>query len=743
MALFFLRNRSPTADGQATPYERFYGAKPDVAHLRVLGSPAYALKPSTTYNKLDAKTLLGTIVGNAAGGHAFRIKSAVTGKILIRRDVVADETVPVTPVHPSALPVSLFLPEGWSIDTPASSTRGDDGSGGDVPGNEVPGVGMGRDVPGDDVPGADTADTTGAAAPGAAGLRDDGPPGHGYFLRHRVASDTPTASALTALAHVPPTPAPLHSLTVVDAVSHPEWCATPLKTRTDALTRRDAHLWQQAMDDEMASLREANAWELLALPAGATTTGGRWVFDFKRDANGTVTRYKARYVAQGYTQRAGVDYMDVWAPCPARATVRAVMAMVAADDLELHVIDIKTAYLNAPMDMDVYVQQPEGYEVGAPGTVARLRHALYGCKQAGRLWGNQCHKTLTDFGAERSTADPTMYVWRHAVHGPIFILVHVDDMAIAAKTLAGVSAAKDVVLSTYKGRDLGASDTFLGMRVCRDRAAGTLWLSCPGVTVALLQQFRMSDSRPNKLPLPAKASLGRTGEQQLVDTTPYAELVGSILYLSTTTRPDLAYASGLLARYMSNPEEQHWTAAKGVLRYLAGTVSYGLCYGGSEALAGAVDADFGGSPETRRSTTGWVFTWNGAAISWGSKRQPTVSTSTAEAEYVAAAAATREALWVRKLMVDLGQPAAPIDMAKDNQACISLIANPETTGRAKHIDIAHHMVRERVAMGEVKFTYTPGAEVLADGMTKALPTPAFDTFRSRMGVGSTGDGAAG
>jgi len=194
---------------------------------------------------------------------------------------------------------------------------------------------------------------------------------------------------------------------------------------------------------------------------------------------------------------------------------------------------------------------------------------------------------------------------------------------------------------------------------------------------------------------------------------------------------------------MSNPEEQHLTAAKGILRYLAGTVNYGLCYGASEALAGAVDADFGGCPEMRRSTTGWVFTWNGAAISWGSKRQPTVSTSTAEAEYEAAAAATREALWVRKLMVDLGQPAAPIDMAEDNQACISLIANPETTGRAKHIDIAHHMVRERVAMGEVKFTYTPGAEVLADGMTKALPTPAFDTFRSRMGVGSTGDGAAG
>jgi len=188
---------------------------------------------------------------------------------------------------------------------------------------------------------------------------------------------------------------------------------------------------------------------------------------------------------------------------------------------------------------------------------------------------------------------------------------------------------------------------------------------------------------------------------------------------------------------MNNPEEKHWTAAKGVQRYLAGTANYGLCYGPAEELASAVDADLGGCPETRRSTTGWVFTWNGAAFSWGSKRQATVSSSTAEAEYVAAAAATREALWVRKLMVDLGQPATTVNMAEDNQTCLSLIANPETTRKAKHIDIAHHMVRERVEIGEVKLAYTPGAEVLADGLTKALPGPAFKSFRSRLGVSTT------
>ena len=132
-----------------------------------------------------------------------------------------------------------------------------------------------------------------------------------------------------------------------------------------------------------------------------------------------------------------------------------------------------------------------------------------------------------------------------------------------------------------------------------------------------------------------------------------------------------------------------------------------------------------------------MFTWNGAAFSWGSKRPATVSSSTAEAEYVAAAAATREALWVRKLMVDLGQPATTVNMAEGNQACLSLIANPETTGKAKHIDIAHHMERERVGMGEVTFTYTPGTEVLADGLSKALPGLAFNSIRSRLEVGTT------
>jgi len=173
-------------------------------------------------------------------------------------------------------------------------------------------------------------------------------------------------------------------------------------------------------------------------------------------------------------------------------------------------------------------------------------------------------------------------------------------MAVTAKTLAGVSISKKVVLSAYKGRDLGASNTFLGMRVDHDRAAGTLKLSCPGVTAALLDQFGKGGARPNKLPMAFKTNLMRTGKHLLEDSTRYSEFMGSLLYLSTTTKPDIFYAAGVLARSMNNPEEQHWMAAKGVLRYISGTTDYGLCYGPAEELAGAVNADLSGCPETRR-----------------------------------------------------------------------------------------------------------------------------------------------
>jgi len=186
---------------------------------------------------------------------------------------------------------------------------------------------------------------------------------------------------------------------------------------------------------------------------------------------------------------------------------------------------------------------------------------------------------------------------------------------------------------------------------------------------------------------------------------------------------------------MSCPEQDHMRAVKGVLRYLRGTSRLGVMYSGSEALQGYVDADWAGDTDCRRSTTGLIFTLNGRPNSWSSKRQTTVATSTTEAEYVAAAMATKEALWLRKLLLALGADGGAVPMGEDNQSCLALVNNPEATGRTKHVDVAYHMVRDYQARGDVALYFLPSAEMPADGLTKPLPSPAFTAFRAAVGVG--------
>jgi len=176
-------------------------------------------------------------------------------------------------------------------------------------------------------------------------------------------------------------------------------------------------------------------------------------------------------------------------------------------------------------------------------------------------------------------------------------------------------------------------------------------------------------------------------------------------------------------------------AAKGVLRYLRGTTRLGVLYGGNGALQGYVDADWAGNIDGRRSTTGCFFKLNGGPISWASKRQSTVATSTAEAEYVAAAMATKEARWLRKLLLALGVDGGAVPMGEDNQSCLEMVNNPEATGRTNHVDVAYHMVRDYQARADVAFYFLPSAEMPAHGLTKPLPVPAFTAFRAAVGVG--------
>jgi len=321
------------------------------------------------------------------------------------------------------------------------------------------------------------------------------------------------------------------------------------------------------------------------------------------------------------------------------------------------------------------------------------------------------------------------------MHGRVFILVYVEDLIVAGESFAGVEAIKRGVSAKLEVRDIGEVNDFIGMKVMRDRRANKLTLSNPGHIMALLQAFGMETCTPNKTEMASVVRLRKTGEDPLPDGNRYAELVGFLLYVSTKTRPDITFAVGVLSRFMSCPEQDHMRAAKGVLRYFRWTTRLGVMNGGDEALQGYVDADRGGDNDGRRSTTGFIFTLNGGPISWASKCQSTVATSTAEAEYVAAAMAKKEALWLRKLQSALGVDGGAVPMGEDNQSSLALVNNLEATGRTKHVDVAYHMVRDYQARGGVAFYFLPSSGIPADGLTKPLPSPAFTAFQAAIGVG--------
>lgn len=489
------------------------------------------------------------------------------------------------------------------------------------------------------------------------------------------------------------------------------------------------------MDEEMESLASNSTWTLVELPPGARAIPVKWVYKIKKTAGGAVDRFKARLVAKGFRQREGIDFGEVFAPVSKYSTLRALLATTAALDLELHQLDVKTAFLNGELEEEVYVQQPEGYSEGGTQLVCRLHRALYGLRQSPRAWHTRLKDELHQLGFSPSAADPSLFRDSSA-----FVLVYVDDILIAAKELDKVLAVKAALSEVFEARDLGPASIFLGMSIQRDRGSrssrSSLRLSQAGMARRLVQQFGLQDCKPRQLPLSPALQLS-AGQGDLLDkeTSSYSQLVGSLLYLSVCTRPDIAHAVGVLTKFMSAPSSTHWQAAQAVLRYVAGTAEYSLVFGTSSAnIIGYSDASYADDLDTRRSTSAFVFVMFGGAVSWMSKRQPTVAASTTEAEYIAAAQATREALWLKQLLVDLDLKPGRLQIRADNQSALKLLRNPVSSNRSKHIDVAYHFARERLARGDIDFSFIGTESMLADMLTKPVSTAKLEVCCTGVGL---------
>jgi hypothetical protein len=417
-------------------------------------------------------------------------------------------------------------------------------------------------------------------------------------------------------------------------------------------------------------------------------------------------------------------HLESYAPVARNESMLLLLGLVAREDLELYALDVKTAFLNGDLEEEVWMEQPQGFVVGNSEKKCKLNKALYGLKQAARAWHIKLLTTLKELGFSQGLGDRCIF-YKDRPEGRIIVLFYVDDALVAAMTVEGIDWLFTELSKRFDLRNLGPASQFLGREIVRDRKFRTLTVTQCAYTKKIIAKFGMEEANPRLMPMCAGAVFKRTqAPKELLkdeEQAAFAEIIGSLLYLAAHTRPDIAYAVGALSRYMTKPSNDHWRAAKGIVRYLAGTVQEGITFGQRQArVEGYCDSDFAGDIETRRSRSGYIFMFGGGAFAWNSKLQTTVATSTAGAEYVAGAAAAKMALYVQKLMADFAQDREVIQIKIDNQGALMMINAGIDTPRTKHISVAYHFVRESCLRQEIEFVACKTGDQAADFMTKSL-----------------------
>ncbi|XP_051190199.1 uncharacterized mitochondrial protein AtMg00810-like [Lolium perenne] len=403
------------------------------------------------------------------------------------------------------------------------------------------------------------------------------------------------------------------------------------------------------MQEQYDALQRNRTWELVPRPPRANVITGKWVFKHKLGSDGTLERYKVRWVVRGFQQRTGIDFTDTFAP------------------------------------ERVYYQQPIGFVVTErPDDVCLLSRSLYGLKQAPRAWYQRIVGFLHQLGFRSTRSDASLFVYRTG-NDMAYLLLYVDDIILTASTVGHLRQLADSLRAEFALKDLGPLHYFLGIEVVR-RADG-FFLHQRKYAHELLECAGMLNCNPAPTPVDTKAKLSASDGSLASDAPFYRSIVGALQYL-TLTRPELQYTVQQVCLHMHAPRDAHWAALKRILRYVCGTIGYGLSLHASPStstdLVAYSDADWVECPDMRRSTSGYCVYLGSSLVSWSSKRQPTVSRSSAEAEYRALANALAECTWLRQLLSELS---CHVDKATvifcDNVSAVYLSANPGHPGSKK------------------------------------------------------------
>ena len=492
-----------------------------------------------------------------------------------------------------------------------------------------------------------------------------------------------------------------------------------LITTREALRRSDWPSWRQAIIDELTSIVANDVWKPAVLPHGRKALSVKWILKVKRDELGCPIKHKARLVIRGFEAESGIDFDLTYSPVAKLPSLRVFLSLVVQFQLSLVQLDVDTAFQNAHLDEEIYIELPEFYQfIDENGdrrhfNCLRLNRALYGLPQAPRNWFRTLDEFLRSIGYRPTASEPCLYLKSETDGTVSMLLVYVDDMLIAHSNPRKLRQVVDAFKARFKLKEAATIRNLLGMRVNYDVNSNIITLDCEHKINQLLATYKLQRCSPPSTPLPSSlkkltaeppfSTRFTDREMTASDRSEYRSLVGSLMYLANAVRPDISYATSQLARFISNPKWHHIYAAKHVLKYLAGTRSFKLIFrrSGKFIAIAYSDSDWATDKDTRRSQSGGCIFLGCNLVYWHSHLQLTVSLSSAEAELTAIRDILRAIIWLRNILIEIPWLPATVNreaatVFEDNQAAIHLAVNPESSSRTKHFDIAIKFIREHI-----------------------------------------------
>jgi hypothetical protein len=748
----FLPHRA-LGDSGLSPYQLWHGKPPPISTLRSFGAICYAQIPGDNPGKEQQNGTRCLLMGLMADSAGYRLRVADTnhprfGQFIGSRSVTFDERPSPSAVEEAnealgqlgvlVVPTdSRPLPAEPQPTTPGPSKE-----------PSAPSAPIDIDDEDDFVPMLNTI-FDGDASDADGDLDEDGRPPEverGLPLPAAPPAAAPDGPARPADEALPPRPVAMQQPQVPESRPKRKYVPTIKALERFALhagytspsdlspevALRDP-VWRASMERELAALESNSTWVLEIPPKNSVILPSRWVFRAKpvNDGSGSFTA-KSRVVAKGFKQLRGVHFSDTYSPTVRKSSIRIFLTLAVHFSMRTLQMDALSAYVQSQIDFDlVYMAPPPGL-AHSPGQACRLKRSLYGLRQSARTWHSTISSFLQSIGFAPTKHDACFFCKRLSEAEFALLCLYVDDLALSATSETLLTDTRAKLEGRFKMSSVGPLNRFLGMSLCW--SAGGLHLSQPTHIASLVEDCGLTQAKSQSTPI-AELPAPRGADEEGADEGVIRHIIGSLLFIATTSRPDIAFATSVLSRHQSNPPARLLSTAKRTVRYLSGTTGLGLTFkrGHPLELIGFCDADHAADPDGRKSTSGSVFFLAGCVISWSSKRQPVVSTSTCESEWYAASTAASEGRYLYGLLLELGiKIAPPLLLYSDSQSVVALSKDGDFYKRMKHVQVRYYFLKDLVTRGELKLDYCPTDEMPADLFTKVLPFAKFGPLRDRL-----------